>query len=115
MPAGRSGRGRPANNRRRETLAAILDKPVRANISWADTESLLLACGAEKTETRGSRALFKLKGIKIELHRPHPGPDIDKGAVISVRKFLKKAEAVRKGVPLNDLAADILNKAMEAD
>ena len=24
-------------------------------------------------------------------------------------------EAVRKGVPLNDLAADILNKAMEAD
>ena len=35
--------------------------------------------------------LIVFNGVKIVLHRPHPRKEIDKGALVSVRKFLLNA------------------------
>ncbi len=47
--------------------------------------------GAERSEGRGSRVRFLLKGTEAVFHRPHPRPDTDKGAVAAVRRFLESA------------------------
>ncbi|HOU12278.1 MAG TPA: type II toxin-antitoxin system HicA family toxin [Anaerolineae bacterium] len=75
----------------RRTLQAVFDNPVRANILWRDVESLLLACGAEISEGRGSRVRVVLNGVKAIFHRPHPHKEINKGAVVSIRRFLTEA------------------------
>ena len=40
-------------------------------------------------EREGSRIGVKLFGEVRVFHRPHPSPDTDKGAVESIRKWLK--------------------------
>ena len=77
--------------RHRKTLQTIFEHPVRANIAWADIESLLVACGAEVTEGRGSRVRIALNGVRAVFHRPHPRKETDKGAVASMRRFLMEA------------------------
>lgn len=79
------------NSKQRKTLCAIFSDPVSGSIPWADIEKLLEACGAEKSEGRGSRVRFSLGGVLATFHRPHPGPTTDKGAVKSVRHFLEHA------------------------
>ena len=74
-----------------KTKSAIFSDPVRAGIKWRDIESLLESLGAEVTEGEGSRIRVALNGCKAVFHRPHPSPDTDKGAVKSVRRFLKEA------------------------
>jgi hypothetical protein len=73
------------------TLEAIYAQPVRANIAWKDIEGLLIALGAEITEGSGSRVRVALNEIRAVFHRPHPQKETDKGAVKSVRRFLKEA------------------------
>jgi hypothetical protein len=75
----------------RKTLHAIFEIPVQANIAWKDVESLLIACGAEISEGRGSRIRIALNDIKAVFHRPHPQKETDKGAVVSMRRFLTEA------------------------
>ncbi|MBU0510281.1 MAG: type II toxin-antitoxin system HicA family toxin [Chloroflexi bacterium] len=75
----------------RKTLEAIFAQPVRVNIAWEDIEVLFNAVGAEITEGRGSRVRVALSGARAVFHRPHPQKETDKGAVKSVRKFLKEA------------------------
>ena len=77
--------------RHRRTLHAVFENPVRANIPCADIESLLRACGAEISEGRGSRVRIALNGVRAVLHRPHPQKETDKGAVVSMRRFLIEA------------------------
>jgi hypothetical protein len=77
--------------KRDKTLTAIRKNPVSGNIKWRDIESLLQRLGAEITEGEGSRVRVELNGIRAVFHRPHPKPDTDKGAVKSVRRFLKEA------------------------
>ncbi|WP_188881587.1 type II toxin-antitoxin system HicA family toxin [Alicyclobacillus cellulosilyticus] len=72
-------------------LAAIFEDPVRSDVRWSDVESLLLACGAEVTEGRGSRVRVVLNGVRAVFHRPHPTDVTDKGALKSVRRFLIEA------------------------
>jgi hypothetical protein len=79
------------NAKHRSTLEAIFARPVRSDIRWMEIESLLIALGAERSEGRGSRVRFLLKGAEAVFHRPHPRPDTNKGAVASVREFLKMA------------------------
>jgi hypothetical protein len=79
------------NIKHRKTLAAIYENPVRSDIPWRDVESLLLACGAEVTEGRGSRVRIALSGVRAVFHRPHPQKETDKGAVVSMRRFLTEA------------------------
>lgn len=79
------------NPKHRKTLAAIYEIPVRSDIPWYDVESLLLACGAKVTEGRGSRVRIALSGVRAVFHRPHPQKETDKGAVVSMRRFLTEA------------------------
>ena len=73
-----------------KTLVLIFSKPASGNIKWSNIESLLKDLGAEISERQGSRIGVKLFGEIQVFHRLHPSPDTDKGAVSSVRKWLKK-------------------------
>jgi hypothetical protein len=79
------------SSKHRKTLRAIFDTPVRANIPWADIESLLVACGAQVSEGRGSRVRVALNNVRAVFHRPHPRKETDKGAIVAVRRFLTEA------------------------
>ncbi|HEY9070535.1 MAG TPA: type II toxin-antitoxin system HicA family toxin [Candidatus Ozemobacteraceae bacterium] len=65
--------------------------PTRSGIAWNDAEALLMALGAEREEGRGSRVRFILNGVFASFHRPHPHKETDKGAVVSLRRFLVEA------------------------
>ena len=72
------------------TLEAVFAHPTSANIDWKDIESLLRGLGAEVTEREGSRvAIFLFHEVRV-FHRPHPSPKTDKGAVVSVKKWLEQ-------------------------
>ncbi|MGI8568134.1 MAG: type II toxin-antitoxin system HicA family toxin [Methylocella sp.] len=79
------------NAKHRRTLEAIFARPVLSDIRWAEIEALMVALGAERSEGRGSRVRFLLNGAEAVFHRPHPRPETNKGAVVSVREFLKIA------------------------
>ncbi|MBI3838526.1 MAG: type II toxin-antitoxin system HicA family toxin [Planctomycetia bacterium] len=74
------------------TLESIFADPVRANVKWADVEALLLHHGAEITEGAGSRVRIALNGVRAVFHRPHPRPEMDKGSLKSMRRFLTEAD-----------------------
>jgi len=74
-----------------KTLHAIFETPVRSNILWKDIESLLISLGAETSEGRGSRVRIVLNNVRAVFHRPHPRKETDKGAVVSMRRFLIEA------------------------
>lgn len=73
------------------TLKNIFKKPVPSGIVWRDIESMLKAYGAEISEGEGSRVRIKLNGIRAVFHRPHPKKETDKGAVVSMKRFLTTA------------------------
>ncbi len=73
-------------------MASIFAEPVRANVEWRDVEALLVACGAEISESQGSRVRIALRGVRAVFHRPHPRKETDNGAVKSLRRFLVEAE-----------------------
>jgi hypothetical protein len=79
------------SGKHRRILLAIFDEPVRTNVNWADIESLLVASGASITEGKGSRVRIALNGVRAVFHRPHPRKETDKGALLSVRRFLTEA------------------------
>jgi hypothetical protein len=70
------------------TLDAVFARPVSGTTRWADIESVFLALGAEIEEREGSRVAIIWNGQVQVFHRPHPGPETDKGAVASIRKWL---------------------------
>jgi len=72
-----------------KTLNRIFSRPVSGSIRWTDIEALFTELGAEITEREGSRVGVRLFGERRVFHRPHPSPDTDKGAVASIRKWLK--------------------------
>ncbi len=72
------------------TWAARFSHPTSANLSWKDIEALLIGLGAEVSEREGSRvAIVMFNEVRV-FHRPHPSPKTDKGAVVSVRKWLEQ-------------------------
>jgi hypothetical protein len=79
------------NKKHQKTLEQIFQNPVQASIAWRDIETMLIALGAEISEGNGSRVRIALNGIRAVFHRPHPKKETDKGAVISMRRFLKEA------------------------
>ena len=76
--------------RHRRTLASIFGHPTSGNIPWREIEALFTDMGAEISEREGSRVGVRLFGDRRVFHRPHPGPDTDKGAVASIRDWLKR-------------------------
>lgn len=82
------------NSKHRKTLEALRAKPERGDIAWSEVEALLLGLGCRKLEGGGSRVRFvSASGAILRIHRPHPRPVLDKGAVKSVRRFLDDMEA----------------------
>jgi hypothetical protein len=72
-----------------KTLELIFSRPLSGNIRWDEVKALLLALGAEISPREGSRTGVRLFGVRRVFHRPHPSPFMDKGAVASLRKWLK--------------------------
>lgn len=77
-----------------KTPQAIFHEPILSNVKWKDIEALLLALGAEIEEGNGSRVRILLKDRIAVFHRPHPRKETDKGALVSVKKFLISAEVM---------------------
>ncbi len=73
------------------TLEAIFARPTRSNVHWKGIENLLIALGAEVSEGSGSRVRIALSGVRAVFHRPHPEKETDKGALVSMRRFLEEA------------------------
>ena len=73
----------------RKTLKLLFSHPVSGSILWTDIEALLKALGAEISEAEGSRVCVRLFNDRRVYHRPHPSPDTDKGAVVSIKKWLE--------------------------
>ena len=81
-------------HKHQEILEQIFSHPVSANIKWKDIEALFSSLGAELIEHEGSRIeVFLFNEVRV-YHRPHPRPDTDKGAVASVKKWLKENEVL---------------------
>ncbi|KIC76529.1 HicA protein [Neochlamydia sp. TUME1] len=79
------------SKKHQRTLEAIFKQPVQSNVVWKDIEALLRHVEAEITEGEGSRIRIALNGIRATFHRPHPKKETDKGALVSMRRFLENA------------------------
>jgi len=73
-----------------KTLALIFSRPVPSSVPWQDIEALFEALGAEISEREGSRVGVRLFDERRVFHRPHPSPMTDKGAVVSIKKWLEE-------------------------
>ena len=79
------------NKKQTRTLEAIFKTPTQSNVVWEDIEKLLVHLGARIKKSDGSRVAVELKGIRAYFHSPHPQKETDKGALVSVRRFLENA------------------------
>ncbi len=84
-------RGWLVQKKHKETLRAVYKVPVLSNVKWGDVEILLKSLGANISQGAGSRIRIELNGVKAVFHRPHPRKETDKGALVSVRRFLENA------------------------
>jgi len=75
----------------RKLLSRIFREPPPPDIRWTDVEALLVALGADLTQGRGSRIRVALGGVRAVFHRPHPRPELGRGAVRSLQRFLVEA------------------------
>jgi hypothetical protein len=75
--------------KQQEALEKIFKTPVPSNMKWSEIESLIKALGGEVKQGDGSRVRFLLNGSIARFHRPHPSPDTDKGALVSLREWLE--------------------------
>jgi hypothetical protein len=80
------------NSRQRATLEDIFFRPTKPNIRWSDVQSLLVALDVELSEGRGSRVRLHYRGLRMVLHKPHPRPEMVRGAVEDLREFLSRAK-----------------------
>lgn len=79
------------NRKQQATLNAIFARPTKANIRWSAIESLIRSLGGEVSERAGSRVAIRLNDLTAVFHRPHPRPEMKKGAIDAVRQFLTSA------------------------
>ena len=79
------------NAKHKKVLQSLFETPVNSSIPWKDIELMPVALGAEISEGRGSRVRIALNGIRAVFHRPHPQKETDRGAVVSMKRFLKEA------------------------
>lgn len=79
------------NKKHRSTLESIFKTPVQSNVIWKDIEKLFIHLGGKIKEGSGSRLAVELNGIRAYFHKPHPQKETDKGALVSVRRFLENA------------------------
>jgi hypothetical protein len=80
------------NTKQRKTLEAIFETPTRADVRWAEVESLLKALGGVIAPGKGSRVRIMLSNRVATFHRPHPRPVAKMGLVEALRDFLASME-----------------------
>ena len=79
------------SRKHRATLDSLFEKPTRSNVKWSAVVFLLRRLGATVNEKRaGSRVAFALRGRVFVLHKPHPAPELSKGAVEALRGHLTR-------------------------
>lgn len=73
------------------TIEKIRKRPRTGNLKYPEMESALEAMGFEKFANKSGGVAFN-KGDRLTFmyHRPHPRPDVDKGAINSLDKFLER-------------------------
>ena len=74
----------------RKTFELIFAHPPSTKVKWRDIEALFRGLVAEVTEREGSRVGVRLFGERRVFHLPHPSPDTDKGALVSIRKWFEE-------------------------
>lgn len=79
------------SKKHKRILEAIFKSPVQSGVIWTEIEKLFKHLGANIREGKGSRVCVELNGVRAVFHRPHPEKETDKGALVSVRRFLKNA------------------------
>jgi hypothetical protein len=79
------------NRKQRIILSDLFATPIKRNIRWSDVVSLIRALEGEVIEGSGSRVRFDLKGISLNIHSPHPRPELKVYQVKAVRDFLTQA------------------------
>jgi len=79
------------NAKYEKTLTRVFRKPTLNDIKWRDVERMLRSLGATIEERAGSRVVVKLNNEVQVFHRPHPRPEMKKGAVEAMRRFLENA------------------------
>jgi hypothetical protein len=73
-----------------KTLALVFKRPVSGSVRFNDVLALLRDLGATvETNREGSRIAVVLFGQVRVMHKPHPQPEMDKGAVASLRDWLE--------------------------
>ena len=79
------------NRKQRTTLTDLFATPTKRNIRRSDVVSLIRALGGEVIEGSGSRVRFDLRGVSLNIHSPHPQPELRVYQVKAVREFLAQA------------------------
>lgn len=74
-----------------DMLEAIFHVPVLSNVKWSDIEALIANLGGRVFEGKGSRVKVVINDRVAVFHRPHPQKETDKGALVSMRRFLEEA------------------------
>ena len=78
-------------NKHLKTARMLRKHPRPSNLKSRDLDALLVALEFEIIEGKGSAVAFQREGgLLFMYHRPHPRPDVDKGAIASLDKFLEK-------------------------
>jgi hypothetical protein len=79
------------NRKQRKIFDSIFQTPTSGTIKFSDIEKLLTSLGVKVIEGSGSRVAFEFSGLKLFVHRPHPGKEARKYQVEAVREFLELA------------------------
>lgn len=81
------------NKKHKELIVKICTDPIPSDIKWKEIHNLAEALikelgGKADTKRNGSRVCFKIGNRKMILHKPHPNPEVDKGALKQIRECL---------------------------
>jgi hypothetical protein len=85
---------RELSSKHQKTIADILTMPTKSGIKWDDVISLIHKLGGKVKNGNGSRRKLILMGTVYQTHQPHPGNEMDKGAVNGLREWFENVIGV---------------------
>lgn len=75
-------------------MIKLKDPSGRHRKTFDDVVSLINYLGGKVKNGNGSRHRFVLSGTLYLTHQPHPGNEMDKGAVVGLREWLENSVGV---------------------
>ena len=78
------------NSKQRKALEAIFATPTPKTLPFSEMESLFRSIGCEVLEGDGSRVAFRLRGVRVAFHRPHPRKEAQEYQVRAAREFFEE-------------------------